>query len=133
MLRGHFIALFCIIQSLAGCGFTQSRDWQLGPFERADDANPIFTPRKDSVFYCPLQKKDVHWEAEHTFNPGAVVRNGKVYLFYRAEDDYGTGVGVHTSRIGLAESSDGIHFQGSGSPVLFPDCDDQSMYEFPGG
>jgi len=107
--------------------------WELGPFERLDEANPILQPNTQSRFYCPLQKKEVPWEGDHTFNPGAVVRNGKVYIFYRAEDDYSQGIGQHTSRIGLAESEDGFHFQQSNPPVLFPDQDDQSIYEWPGG
>ena len=85
------------------------------------------------MFYCPIQNKDIHWEAEHTFNPGAVVRDGKIYLFYRAEDNYGTGIGNHTSRLGLAVSYDGIYFERTGTPILFPNCDDQKNYEFPGG
>lgn len=113
------------------CSTLFSSDWQLGPFERAE--NPILTPSSDSVFHCPIQNKDIHWEAEHLFNPGAVVREGLVYLFYRAEDDYGTGIGNHTSRLGLAVSNDGIHFVRTGNPILFPDLDDQSLYEFPGG
>ncbi len=115
------ITLLCSLSSL------------IGPFERVDEANPILTPCSDSVFCCPLQHKEICWEAEHVFNPAAVVRHGKVYLLYRAEDNYGTGIGNHTSRIGLAESSDGIHFERMLTPVLFPDCDEQSSYEFPGG
>ena len=39
------------------------------------------------------------------------MRNGKVYVLYRAEDDSGTMViGMHTSRLGMASSEDGIHF-----------------------
>lgn len=102
-------------------------------FERVDEANPILTPNPESVFYCPVQHKEVLWESEHTFNPGAVVRDGKVYLLYRAEDDYGSGVGYHTSRIGLAVSEDGFSFKRMEAPVLFPDTDDQCENEFPGG
>lgn len=108
-----------------------AEDWQLGEFARVDEANPILSPCPESVFHCPIQNKDIQWEKEHIFNPAAVVRNGKVYLIYRAEDQFG--VGQHTSRLGLAESSDGIYFVRSGVPVLFPDLDDQSAYEFPGG
>lgn len=108
-------------------------NWQLGPFERLDEANPVITPNKDSVFHCPIQNRDVFWECDHTFNPAAVVRDGKVYLFYRAEDDYGEGIGNHTSRLGLAVSEDGIHFERSPAPIFFPDNDEQYYYEFPGG
>ncbi len=107
--------------------------WQLGPFERVEDENPILTPSSESVFHCPVQHKEIYWEAEHTFNPGAVVKDGEVYLFYRAEDNYGQGIGNHTSRIGLAKSFDGIHFERVGTPVLYPSDDDQKTFEFPGG
>ena len=127
------LALFWIMVPGSCFSLSDTFDWQLGPFLRVDEANPIVRPCPDSIFYCPVQHKNIHWEAEHAFNPGAVVRNGKVYLIYRAEDDYGTGIGNHTSRLGLAESTDGIHFQRSGTPVLFPANDDQNMYEFPGG
>lgn len=109
-----------------------SEAWQLGPFERADEVNPILSARQDASFHCPLQSGEIYWEHQ-TFNPGAVVRNGKIYLLYRAEDDFGTGLGHHTSRLGIAESKDGLHFQRSDRPVLFPTWDDQSPYEWPGG
>lgn len=101
-------------------------------FERAPE-NPILAPTQESTFLCPIQQKNVAWEGEHLFNPGAVVRDGKVYLFYRAEDNFGEGIGKHTSRIGLAVSSDGVNFERTGNPVLYPDKDDQQLYEWPGG
>jgi predicted GH43/DUF377 family glycosyl hydrolase len=76
----------------------------------------------------------VAWEAYATFNPAAVVKDGKVFLLYRAEDATGTQeIGGHTSRLGLAESSDGLHFTRRETPVLFPDTDAQRQYEWPGG
>jgi predicted GH43/DUF377 family glycosyl hydrolase len=107
--------------------------WQLGPFSRADAANPIITPNKVSTFFCPVQQKEVSWECDHTFNPAAVVHQGKVYLLYRAEDDYGQGIGGHTSRIGLAVSSDGINFRRALKPVLYPTNDGEHDSEWPGG
>ena len=104
----------------------------LGPFVR-ERANPILTADQTSVFHCPVQDRDVHWEEDHVFNPGAIVRNGKVYLIYRAEDASGTGVGFHTSRLGIAESMDGVHFQRHPFPILFPDQDDRNSAEWPGG
>ncbi len=108
-------------------------NWQLGPFTRIEKANPILTPSKSTTFNCPVQHKKIEWESEHVFNPGAIVHKGKVYLFYRAEDDYGIGIGYHTSRIGLAISKDGINFKRSNAPILFPNNDDQKSNEFPGG
>lgn len=42
-------------------------------------------------------------------------------------------IGGHTSRIGLAESTDGIHFTRHAAPVLYPANDDQKERESPGG
>src|SRR6202035_148561 len=70
----------------------------------------------------------------HTFNPAAIVRNGKIDVLYRAEDDSGAmEIGGHTSRLGLAESADGIHFTRRGDPVFYPAEDDQKAREWPGG
>jgi beta-1,2-mannosidase len=109
------------------------QDWALGPFTRPVD-EPILKPRPESVFHDPLTQGAVHWEALHTFNPAAVVRNGKVMVLYRAEDDSGTmQIGMHTSRLGLAESEDGIHFTRLPEPVFYPAEDSQKSREWPGG
>jgi predicted GH43/DUF377 family glycosyl hydrolase len=108
--------------------------WQLGPFVRPQTGNPVIQPRAESVFNCPMRKAPVHWEALHTFNPAAIVRQGKIYVLYRAEDDTGEmAIGGHTSRIGLAESTDGVHFTRRPDPVLYPANDDQKNREWPGG
>lgn len=108
--------------------------WMLGPFHRPADAQPVITPRKQSVFQGPIRHVPVHWESLHTFNPAAVVRDGKIDVLYRAEDDTGAmKVGGHTSRIGLAESSDGVHFTRRPTPVFFPANDSQKAREWPGG
>jgi beta-1,2-mannosidase len=108
--------------------------WQLGPFVRPADAAPIISPIKDALFEGPLSPAPMHWEALHTFNPGAVVRDGKIYMLYRAEDDSGKmQIGGHTSRVGLAVSEDGIHFRREPKPVLYPADDDQKSREWPGG
>ena len=67
---------------------THDFSWTLGPFVRPV-TTPIITPNAKSVFTDPITRKPVLWEALHTFNPAAVVRQGKVYVFYRAEDDSG--------------------------------------------
>jgi len=109
-------------------------DWVLGPFVRPAGANPVITPNKGSVFFCPLRQSLVNWEALHTFNPAAVVRDGKIYVLYRGEDDTGLkAIGGHTSRIGLAESDDGIHFVRGKTPVFYPARDDQEAREWEGG
>ncbi len=95
--------------------------------------NPIITPSPNS-FLCPVRDHRVAWEKLHTFNPGAVVREDKVFLFYRAEDESGDSHrGSHTSRIGLAESIDGTHFKRRSTPILYPAPDEQHSREWPGG
>ncbi|HJQ12241.1 MAG TPA: glycoside hydrolase family 130 protein [Gemmatimonadaceae bacterium] len=112
----------------------QSPDWTFGPFQKPAGVNPIISPSASSIFPSPMGDSVVHWEELATFNPAAVVRDGKVYVFYRAEDASGRQeIGFHTSRIGLAESSDGLHFKRRPAPVLYPDKDDQARYEWTGG
>src|SRR3989344_5031237 len=66
------------------------------------DHNPVLRPRGE-----------VWWESEATFNPAALVHDGRVHLFYRALGRDGI------SRIGHASSGDGIHFdERSAAPVV---------------
>jgi predicted GH43/DUF377 family glycosyl hydrolase len=109
---------------------SNSPGWALLPFVKVDSVNPILGPGT-GVFTCPIWKKQISWEQKDVFNPAVVVRDNKVYMLYRAEDTVGKYAG--TSRIGLAESSDGIHFTRHSEPVFFPDNDDQKMYEWEGG
>jgi predicted GH43/DUF377 family glycosyl hydrolase len=81
------------------------RDWH-----RISDA-PILAPRGTG------------WESAGTFNPAVVMRGDKVVMLYRAQDKQGT------SRIGYAESPDGIHFTRRDDPVLSP----SAPYEENGG
>jgi predicted GH43/DUF377 family glycosyl hydrolase len=111
-----------------------SPDWGLGPFIRPEGINPVIRPSTNTVFACPMRGQPVRWEALHTFNPAAVVREGKVWLFYRAEDDTGEmHIGRHTSRLGVAVSSDGLHFERREAPAFFPAEDGQKENEWPGG
>src|SRR5579864_7194203 len=63
--------------------------WQLNGFVRPPNAQPIIAPKRDSVFVERRGSSPVRWEALHTFNPAAIVRRGKIYVLYRAEDDSG--------------------------------------------
>lgn len=111
-----------------------AQPWLIGPFERPATGNPVVAPSPQSTFTDPILKAPVQWEALHTFNPAAIVRNGKVYVLYRAEDNSGAmAIGGHTSRLGLAESADGIHFTRRSAPVFYPADDSQKAREWPGG
>lgn len=107
--------------------------WTLGPFTRTGILNPVLGPNPKIVFKCPMQSKPVQWEHDHVFNPAATEFRGSVVLLYRAEDNSGSGIGGHTSRIGFADSNDGIHFAKRPQPVLFPAKDTVKRFEWTGG
>jgi predicted GH43/DUF377 family glycosyl hydrolase len=64
---------------------------------------PIISPRGNG------------WESAGTFNAAVIERDGKIVMLYRAQDGKGT------SRLGYAESSDGIGFTRRAEPVFVPD------------
>lgn len=107
--------------------------WAFGGFERPANVNPIIMPDTSTSFLDPMSYKRVRWEANDAFNPGATIKNGKIVVLYRAEDKSGIGIGERTSRLGYAESSDGITMKRRSTPVLYPDKDSQKEYEWPGG
>jgi predicted GH43/DUF377 family glycosyl hydrolase len=111
-----------------------AQSWTLGPFTRPLDT-PVISPNPAAPFTDPISGKPVPWEALHTFNPAATIApDGSIAVVYRAEDDSGDMmVGGHTSRLGLATSSDGLRFDMRSTPVLYMDNDAQKEREFPGG
>ncbi len=113
---------FSILNSI----FAQN-EWQLNGFRKLDEVNPIIRPDLQQEFDCPIQHKKIKWESKNVLNPCAIIRDGKIHLLYRAQDSVGT------SRIGLAISSDGIHFKKNANPVLFPDNDAFLKFEWKGG
>ncbi|HTE33623.1 MAG TPA: glycoside hydrolase family 130 protein [Chryseolinea sp.] len=104
--------------------------WAIVPFLKADALNPILLPGQ-STFLCPILKKQVRWDEKDVFNPAAVIRDGKVYMIFRAEDTIGKFAG--TSRLGLAISEDGLNFSKMKEPVFYPDNDSLRIYEWEGG
>ncbi len=70
-----------------------------------------------------LSPRGSGWESAGTFNPAVVRHGGKVVMLYRAQDKQGT------SRLGYAESGDGVHFARRDDPVLSP----SEEYEKDGG
>jgi beta-1,2-mannosidase len=72
---------------------------------------PVISPQGDG------------WESAGTFNPSVILRDGKFVMLYRAQDKGGT------SRLGYADSVDGVHFARRSDPVLSPEKD----YEKDGG
>ena len=106
--------------------------WVIGPFLRPEGVNPVLVPQPTS-FHCPMRKEQVKWEESDVFNPAATVKDGKIVVLYRAEDNSAQGIGKRTSRIGYAESADGVTMKRLDSPVLFPGGDEFESIECPGG
>jgi predicted GH43/DUF377 family glycosyl hydrolase len=125
-----FLTFFSFAASLsfaaAGINFAPTdQHLPFGAWRRASET-PILSPEGTS------------WESTGTFNPAVIVvpvprplsvspeellRSIKIVMLYRAQDAAGT------SRIGYAESTDGIHFTRRAEPVLSPETD----YEKDGG
>ena len=125
-----FISFFTALSAFS----QESKPWAWTGFKRPADARPVIEPTSHSAFFCPMRKEIVKWEESDTFNPAAAVLNGRVVLLYRAEDNSAQGIGSRTSRIGYASSSDGVHFERHGAPVVFPNAEDgQADLECPGG
>ena len=101
--------------------------WAIGPFTKKHAVNPILEPSREASFACPIQGREVRWEALAAYNAAAVVRGRHVFLLYRAQAEDGV------SRLGLASSQDGLAFTRRPTPVLYPDHDLMLDYEGPGG
>lgn len=87
----------------------QDFKWMIGPWVKYPH-NPVLTAG------------DYEWESKNVFNPTAIVRDDKIYLFYRAQND------KYISCIGLAISEDGYNFKKQDEPILVP----TEEYEFAG-
>lgn len=70
-----------------------------------------------------LSPQGATWESAGNFNPAVVFAFNKFIMLYRAQDTGGT------SRLGYAESHDGLHFTRRPDPVLAP----ETPYEKDGG
>jgi predicted GH43/DUF377 family glycosyl hydrolase len=90
---------------------TASPKLPLGEWKRLNDGEPILGPR------------GTEFESAGVFNPAVVKKDGNFIMLYRAQDKNGT------SRLGYAQSRDGIHFIRRSEPVLVP----EASYEKDGG
>jgi predicted GH43/DUF377 family glycosyl hydrolase len=101
-------------------------------FEKTE-LNPILSADSSYVFTDPMTQKESKWQKADVFNPAAIVRHDTVFMLFRAEDNPKAILGGRTSRIGLAYSTDGIHFTKYPLPVLFPEKDAFEQWDYPGG
>lgn len=132
-MKKTWLFICALLLPLLAMGQNRLPDWALGGFVRPDGANPIITPNPSSTFQCPMRGAAVGWEESDVFNPAATLKDGKICILYRAEDNSAQGIGKRTSRIGLAESTDGIHVVRHAAPVMYPADDNMKEYEWPGG
>ncbi len=130
MKKAQLVGAICLLLSCLSPGFAQE-PWLVG-FEKPAE-NPVLQADPSPRFLCPIREKEVQWQLADVFNPAAVVRNDTVFLLFRAEDNPVAGIGGRTSRIGLAWSTDGLHFTKYPEPVLYPDRDAFRKWEDPGG
>ncbi len=106
-----------------------AESWGLGPFEAQEAVAVQAAP--ELRFRCPVSGHEVAWAGKDVFNPAAAVHRGRVHLLVRGEDHRPGTAG--TSRLGLATSTDGLHFDLEPEPVLYPADDELQGWEWPGG
>lgn len=135
LIKKIFTSLIIVLFSTASYGQDNNPlpDWAFGGFVRPKGVNPVISPKANTVFIDPMTNKSIHWESNDAFNPAATIKNGKVVVLYRAEDKSGIAIGERTSRLGYAESADGITMKRRPQPVFYPGNDSQKEFEWPGG
>ncbi|MBG6061054.1 putative GH43/DUF377 family glycosyl hydrolase [Flavobacterium sp. CG_9.1] len=123
-----------LVVILDGCGSvseyrleTKTKDWAVHHFVKVDSLNSILEPEFHQVFQSPISNKQVHWEERNVLNPFVIVKNGKAYLIYRAQDK------DLKSKLGLAINDDGLHFKKQPLPIFCLDNDTIKQYEWQGG
>ncbi|HEV2396696.1 MAG TPA: glycoside hydrolase family 130 protein [Candidatus Sulfotelmatobacter sp.] len=109
-MRLSRVSRILLVLALIEVPAAQVKPHSFGPWHRLTNV-PVIAPEGEA------------WESAGTFNPAVVVHDGKIVMLYRAQDKQGT------SRLGYAESEDGIHFIRRDEPVLSPEAD----YEKDGG
>ncbi len=115
MIRSTHPALWTgLLALLLTLNVQDSASWPIGAWHRLSET-PVISPI--------ISSQGDGWESAGTFNPAVVVRGGKVIMLYRAQDKHGT------SRLGYAESADGLHFTRGAQPVFSP----TEAYEKDGG
>lgn len=100
------------------CGhFDEPADWRIGPFERDDS----MTFKKTKEWRDP---HGIGWRSGFLFNPSLIVKDDKLFMFYRAAPKKET----LCSRIGLA-----VYDEDSGwrdyedNPVIYPTEEDEIL------
>ena len=106
----HSLRIAAGVLSLGLLASQSGQQLPFGTWHRSTDA-PVISPAGDG------------WQSAGTFNPAVIEASGKIVMLYRAQDKQGT------SRLGYADSADGVHFKRRDEPVLNP----TESYEKNGG
>lgn len=106
----HSLRVAAGVLSLGLLASQSGQQLPFGTWHRLTDA-PVISPAGDG------------WQWAGTFNPAVIEASGKIVMLYRAQDNQGT------SRLGYADSADGVHFKRRDEPVLNP----TQSYEKNGG
>ncbi|MFN8258474.1 MAG: glycoside hydrolase family 130 protein [Bacteroidales bacterium] len=121
-----------VLVMILGCTKDQSTRFDFQTFSKPKE-NPVLMADSTFTFVDPIKNAEVKWQKADVFNPAAIVKDSLVYLLYRCEDNPAAILGGRTSRIGLASSTDGIHFTKYPKPVLYPDSSEFMAFDYPGG
>ena len=97
----HSLRVAAGVLSLGLLASQSGQQLPFGTWHRLTDA-PVISPGGDG------------WQSAGTFNPAVIEASGKIVMLYRAQDNQGT------SRLGYADSADGVHFKRRDEPVLNP-------------
>jgi predicted GH43/DUF377 family glycosyl hydrolase len=114
------------------CIPVQAQKWDFTTLRKPVD-KPIVQADSTFTFVCPIKGVSIQWQKADVFNPAAIVKDNRIYLLLRCEDNPSAILGGRTSRIGLAYSDDGIHFAKYPTPVLYPDTGYFMQFDYPGG
>jgi beta-1,2-mannosidase len=130
-VKQRYIYLIAILL-LSACRETPDFVKQLSTFYKPVNY-PILRNDSTAVFFDSLKNEQVRWKKADVFNPAAIVKDDKIFVLSRCEDNPAAILGGRTSRIGISSSEDGIHFTSFGEPVLYPARDAFQQYDYPGG
>ena len=92
-------------------------DWVIGPFSKYR-GNPLLAPT------------DSGYESRNVFNPSVMIKDGKFYMLYRAEDKDTSKFEDWRSELELAVSYDGLNWERYQDQPIIPATEE---HELPGG
>jgi predicted GH43/DUF377 family glycosyl hydrolase len=130
-MKFFLLILFSLAYNVS-CDAQKELNINFNGFQKPSE-NPVLRADSTFIFKDPISGQMVRWQKADVFNPAAIVKDNKIFMLFRAEDNPAAAIGGRTSRLGLAESTDGIHFKKFPVPVLYPGNDEFKQFDYPGG